>query len=153
MATSLNFPCRQIYFSFFQFWEVISDEHGIDPTGTYHGDSDLQLERINVYYNEATGGKYVPRVSLFRHFCCCSAHWNDRAHQVCPPFYVSQKKTKSILSELTDFEIPGRVGWSGARHHGQREVRTLWSDLQTRQLRVRTVRGRQQLGQGTLHRR
>ena len=44
-----------------QFWEVISDEHGIDPTGTYHGDSDLQLERINVYYNEATGknGEYV----------------------------------------------------------------------------------------------
>ena len=44
-------------FRFFlmQFWEVISDEHGIDPTGTYHGDSDLQLERINVYYNEATG--------------------------------------------------------------------------------------------------
>ena len=43
------------FFFFFQFWEVISDEHGIDPTGTYHGDSDLQLERINVYYNEATG--------------------------------------------------------------------------------------------------
>ena len=49
---------------FLQFWEVISDEHGIDPTGTYHGDSDLQLERINVYYNEATGGKYVPRAVL-----------------------------------------------------------------------------------------
>ncbi|MGH0168037.1 UNVERIFIED_CONTAM: hypothetical protein FKN15_062585 [Acipenser sinensis] len=47
-----------------QFWEVISDEHGIDPTGTYHGDSDLQLERINVYYNEASGGKYVPRAIL-----------------------------------------------------------------------------------------
>ncbi|KAG0423407.1 hypothetical protein HPB47_000815 [Ixodes persulcatus] len=46
------------------FWEVISDEHGIDPTGTYHGDSDLQLERINVYYNEASGGKYVPRAIL-----------------------------------------------------------------------------------------
>ena len=43
-----------------KFWEVIiSDEHGIDPTGTYHGDSDLQLERINVYFNEATGGRYV----------------------------------------------------------------------------------------------
>ncbi|XP_014727884.1 PREDICTED: tubulin beta-2 chain-like [Sturnus vulgaris] len=41
-----------------KFWEVISDEHGIDPTGSYHGDSDLQLERINVYYNEATGNKY-----------------------------------------------------------------------------------------------
>uniref|UniRef100_A0A8D0CP27 Tubulin/FtsZ GTPase domain-containing protein n=1 Tax=Sander lucioperca TaxID=283035 RepID=A0A8D0CP27_SANLU len=47
-----------------QFWEVISDEHGIDPTGTYHGDSDLQLDRINVYYNEASGGKYVPRAIL-----------------------------------------------------------------------------------------
>ena len=48
----------------FQFWEIISDEHGIDPTGSYSGTSDLQLERINVYYNEATGGKYVPRVSF-----------------------------------------------------------------------------------------
>ena len=38
------------------FEQVICDEHGVDPTGTYHGDSDLQLERINVYYNEATGG-------------------------------------------------------------------------------------------------
>lgn len=38
----------------FQFWEVISDEHGIDGTGNYHGDSDRQLERINVYYNEAS---------------------------------------------------------------------------------------------------
>ena len=36
-----------------KFWEVISDEHGIDPTGTYHGDSDLQLERINVYYTSS----------------------------------------------------------------------------------------------------
>jgi len=42
-----------------QFWEVISDEHGIDPTGTYHGDSHLQLERINVYYNEASGTRGV----------------------------------------------------------------------------------------------
>merc|ERR1711906_39944 len=41
-----------------------ADEHGIDPTGTYHGDSDLQLERINVYFNEATGGRYVPRAVL-----------------------------------------------------------------------------------------
>ena len=47
-----------------KFWEVISDEHGVDPTGTYHGDSDLQLERINVYFNEATGGRYVPRAIL-----------------------------------------------------------------------------------------
>ncbi len=47
-----------------KFWEVISDEHGVDPTGHYNGDSDLQLERINVYFNEATGGRYVPRAVL-----------------------------------------------------------------------------------------
>ncbi|GMH56165.1 hypothetical protein TrST_g3046 [Triparma strigata] len=47
-----------------KFWEVMADEHGVDPTGTYHGDSDLQLERINVYFNEATGGRYVPRAIL-----------------------------------------------------------------------------------------
>ena len=28
------------------------------------GDSDLQLERINVYYNEASCGRYVPRAVL-----------------------------------------------------------------------------------------
>eukprot|EP00091_Calanus_sinicus_P002792 TRINITY_DN12901_c0_g1_i1.p1 TRINITY_DN12901_c0_g1~~TRINITY_DN12901_c0_g1_i1.p1 ORF type:complete len:123 (-),score=3.18 TRINITY_DN12901_c0_g1_i1:63-431(-) len=47
-----------------KFWEIISDEHGIDPTGTYKGETDLQLERINVYYNEAGSGKYVPRAVL-----------------------------------------------------------------------------------------
>ncbi len=57
-------PCYRSSFCLLQFWEIISDEHGIDPTGTYHGDSDLQLERINVYYNEASGGKYVPRAVL-----------------------------------------------------------------------------------------
>ena len=45
-------------------WEIISDEHCIDPTGSYCGTSDLQLERINVYFNEASGGKYVPRAVL-----------------------------------------------------------------------------------------
>ena len=37
---------------------------GFRLTGTYYGDSDLQLERINVYFNEATGGRYVPRAIL-----------------------------------------------------------------------------------------
>lgn len=40
-----------------KFWESISDEHGIEG-------SDLQLERTNECYNEATGGKYVPRAAL-----------------------------------------------------------------------------------------
>ncbi|TDG49242.1 hypothetical protein AWZ03_004331 [Drosophila navojoa] len=47
-----------------KFWEIISAEHGIDPNGYYHGESDLQFERIDVYYNEASSGKYVPRAVL-----------------------------------------------------------------------------------------
>ncbi|KAF1800016.1 Tubulin/FtsZ, GTPase domain-containing protein, partial [Mucor lusitanicus] len=47
-----------------KFWESISQEHGIDSTGAYAGDNDLQLERINVYYNEGSAGKYVPRAVL-----------------------------------------------------------------------------------------
>jgi len=47
-----------------RFWSVISDEHGIDNSGIYKGDNALQLERINVYYNEANGNKYVPRAVL-----------------------------------------------------------------------------------------
>merc|ERR1739848_351400 len=38
-----------------KFWEIISDEHGIDPTGAYTGTSELQMERIEVYYNQAMG--------------------------------------------------------------------------------------------------
>ena len=47
-----------------KFWEVISEEHGLDALGKYVGDNALQLERINVYYNEANGGRYVPRAIL-----------------------------------------------------------------------------------------
>ncbi|XP_004687134.1 PREDICTED: tubulin beta-1 chain [Condylura cristata] len=47
-----------------KFWEVIGEEHGIDPAGSYGGDCALQLERISVYYNEAHGRKYVPRAVL-----------------------------------------------------------------------------------------
>jgi len=47
-----------------KFWEVISGEHGLDPNGNYHGTEDVQMERINVYFNEASGAKYVPRAVL-----------------------------------------------------------------------------------------
>ena len=46
-----------------KFWEVCSEEHGIDPTGNATGTRE-QSERINVYYNEASGGKFVPRAVL-----------------------------------------------------------------------------------------
>lgn len=43
---------------------MISKEHGIDPRGMYHGESVLQKERLNVYYTESNGGRYVPRAIL-----------------------------------------------------------------------------------------
>ena len=31
-----------------KFWEIISDEHGIDTSGEYKGELDVQEERIEV---------------------------------------------------------------------------------------------------------
>jgi len=47
-----------------KFWEVMSGEHGLDSSGMYKGDNPLELERINVYYNEGQSGRYVPRAIL-----------------------------------------------------------------------------------------
>ncbi|KAI5072202.1 hypothetical protein GOP47_0012308 [Adiantum capillus-veneris] len=44
-----------------KFWEVVCIEHDIDPTGSYSGDADMQLERVNVYYNQASYGCYMAR--------------------------------------------------------------------------------------------
>lgn len=51
--------------SLFQFWEVVSDEHGIQPDGLYGGtptEAELQLARINVYYNEAQGSNLTFKI-------------------------------------------------------------------------------------------
>jgi len=47
-----------------KFWEVMSQEHGINGKGFYEGDNDLQLQRINVYFHEGQSGRYVPRAVL-----------------------------------------------------------------------------------------
>lgn len=44
----------------------MSAEHGIDPTGTYVGDNELQLKRINVYFNEGQAGRYDVWPSVFK---------------------------------------------------------------------------------------
>ena len=38
---------------------------GIGASGEYCGDNDSYLGRINVFYHQALGGKYVPRAVLF----------------------------------------------------------------------------------------
>jgi tubulin beta len=40
---------------------VLCDEHGIGGDGEYCGDNDAQLDRVNVFYHEVSGDKYVPR--------------------------------------------------------------------------------------------
>jgi tubulin beta len=47
-----------------KFWEVVSDEHGVTSTGSFEGESDIQAERLNVYFNEGRGGRYTPRTVL-----------------------------------------------------------------------------------------
>uniref|UniRef100_K7GAK5 Tubulin/FtsZ 2-layer sandwich domain-containing protein n=1 Tax=Pelodiscus sinensis TaxID=13735 RepID=K7GAK5_PELSI len=49
-------------------WGLMSQEWGAlprpDRVGWVHPNTSLQLDRSSVYYNEATGGKYVPRAIL-----------------------------------------------------------------------------------------
>ena len=47
-----------------EFQEVLCDEQGIGGESEYCGD-DAQLVRIDVFYYEASGGKYVPRAVFF----------------------------------------------------------------------------------------
>ena len=47
-----------------KFWQIVSEEHGINSNGEYKGTTNLQLERVNVYYNEGGDGCYVPRAVL-----------------------------------------------------------------------------------------
>jgi hypothetical protein len=44
---------------------VLCDEHGIGGSGKYFGDNDAHVDIINVFYHEASGGKYAPRGVLF----------------------------------------------------------------------------------------
>lgn len=47
-----------------KFWETVCKEHGIEPDGSYSGNDDLQLEKIGVYFNQASNNNYVPRALL-----------------------------------------------------------------------------------------
>lgn len=47
-----------------KFWETISQEHGIGTDGIYNGSTETQHDRLEVYYNQSSTGKYVPRACL-----------------------------------------------------------------------------------------
>jgi hypothetical protein len=44
--------------------KVVCDEHGIGSEGEHCGYNYAQLDRVDVFYHEVSGGKYVPRAVL-----------------------------------------------------------------------------------------
>ncbi|KAG7664255.1 beta-tubulin [[Candida] subhashii] len=46
------------------FWETICAEHGLDNSGNLQGANEIQKAKLDVYFSEATSGKYVPRAVL-----------------------------------------------------------------------------------------
>ena len=47
-----------------KFWEIITDEHGMNPDGIPDEDqNEIQSERLEVYYNEGSE-RYIPRAVL-----------------------------------------------------------------------------------------
>ena len=126
----------QRVFHSFQFWEVISDEHGIDPTGTYHGDSDLQLERINVYYNEATGnffplGRKTEPPLCFQGFSQLPAR-PKLLNLLMVACFVLANFRREICAQSCSRR-------SRARDDGFSSVRAIWTDFSTRQFCFRWV--------------
>jgi tubulin beta len=47
-----------------RFWQTISQEHSILPSGQYIGDLDQQLEMIDTYFDQSSEGTFVPRTVL-----------------------------------------------------------------------------------------
>ena len=137
--------------------------------GTYHGDSDLQLERINVpalhghrvldehvflatfsrlwrliaghrggtaevYFNEATGGRYVPRAILM--------DLEPGLGDLC-----LKALSNSLDGFATGFTVPMQLlgladcaAHAALRNHGLRARRAFWPALPSGQLRLRTDR-------------
>jgi tubulin beta len=44
----------------YAFWEAAAKEHGLTGDGTYEGESDEQMERLEVFFDETSSGKYKP---------------------------------------------------------------------------------------------
>ena len=107
-----------------QFWEVVSDEHGVDPTGTYHGDSDIQLARLNGYFNEATGGEQQALCCP----CTCSREMKSK-HSESAKGKQQQGADMYLLLPHRPLCAPCHPDGPGAWNHGLGPLRPLWPDL------------------------
>ena len=107
--------------------------------GVAQGDSDLQLERVNVYFNEAGGGacssttlaescgqvRAVTRGQVGVVTC-----GQDSASVPCTAVAEAASLCRAVCAAR-------HPHGPGARHHGLCAVRPVWPDLQTRQLHFR----------------
>lgn len=126
------------------------------------GLSDLQLERVNVYFNEASGGRYVPRAILMdlvrtssnAETCRRACNWMAEINlsPACVDSCVLSMPMCMHMSMLSDVKAAFKAAWrrvcitpaassfplvsTGAWHHGLGPQRPLRPDLPPRQLRV-----------------
>ena len=63
-------------------WEVISGEHGVGLTGTYHGGSDTQ---VSGFAHDARRLGYTPRLCITQFTCKCLEHERRQPRQAPTP--------------------------------------------------------------------
>lgn len=61
----LNFDPNEYSLLCLQFWEVVSDEHGINREGEYYELFPPQVKRISVYYNETQGRNFYNKFERY----------------------------------------------------------------------------------------
>mmetsp|Transcript_102119 Transcript_102119/g.329413 ORF Transcript_102119/g.329413 Transcript_102119/m.329413 type:complete len:339 (-) Transcript_102119:665-1681(-) len=109
-----------------KFWEVISDEHGIDPTGTYHGDSDLQLVAEVRRLSNACAGAIHGGRSIYR---AAPSHLRRLVEgpQLDMHYRIGSRLTLAVLRGLAD--LPRlRFTWGGNKSssHGPTAAARQW---------------------------
>ena len=103
----------------------------MDPTGTYHGDSDLQLERINVYYNEATGKCRFCSLNVQKCVCVLYA----RTKYILNALATGRASALLTLPVCCSLHFRREIcssssfGRFGARNDGFRTLWTIWTDF------------------------
>jgi tubulin beta len=79
-----------------EFKEVFCDKHGTGGDGEYCGGNDAQLGRINVFYHEASGGKYVPRAVFFEPGMIGALRASPLGFLFCPGNLVSHTRGQTL---------------------------------------------------------
>ena len=47
------------------FWETITAEHQLTPSGIYEGNLDLELDKLSIFFKEGYRSRFFPRAILF----------------------------------------------------------------------------------------